>query len=63
MAHDRRSLIVLKKPASRAVLRPALRLTLRQNGDALSRFEAAETYRRAGAALRLRKAVCVDKLA
>jgi hypothetical protein len=55
--------MVLKKPASRAVLRPALRLTLRQNGDALSRFEAAETYRRAEAALRHRRAVCIDKLA
>jgi hypothetical protein len=63
MAREARSLIVLAKPAARAVLRPALRLTLRQNGDALSRFEAAETYRRAEAALRHRKAVCIDKLA
>jgi hypothetical protein len=55
--------MVLTKPASRAVLSPALRLTLRQSGDALSRFEAAETYRRADAALRYRKAVCIDRIA
>lgn len=55
--------MVLTKPPARAVLRPALRLRLRQNGETLSRFEAAETYRRADAALRHRKALCVDKLA
>ncbi len=63
MARGGQTLIVLKKPASRAVLRPVLRLTLHQTGDALSRFEAAETYRRADAVLRRRKAVCIDRLA
>ncbi|HBS36579.1 MAG TPA: hypothetical protein DEA50_16130 [Parvularcula sp.] len=63
MARESQSLMVLTKPPGRAVLRPALRLRLRQNGETLSRFEAAETYRRADAALRHRKALCVDKLA
>lgn len=45
----------------------ALRLSgpaaLRQNGEALSRFEATQTYARAAAAARRKDALCIDKIA
>lgn len=58
-----RTLIVRTEAKGRAVMRPSLRLTLRQNCGALSRFEAAETYRRASALTRRRTALCIDRLA
>jgi hypothetical protein len=63
MKREGRSLIVRKEPDTRVVLRMFPRLTLCQNSSALSRFEAAETYRRAAAINRRRQALCVDRLA